>query len=147
MATIWSPALVGHPVLLMLLAPRAAFVVLAAPHIGFVQFVAIGTARLAVTDASWFIIGKRFPDRTVGPTALSRVRWMRWTVRITTKLCAWLCSTGLLAAVVLFFRPNGRYLGVAGAHGVTARLAGVSSVLGTVSYLVAVHLGVARLFG
>ncbi len=133
--------------LLMLLAPRAAFVVLAAPHIGFVQFVVLGTARLAVTDASWFIVGKRFPERTGGPTVLSRVRWMRWTLRITTKLAAWLCSTGLLAAAVLFFRPNGRYLGVAGAHGVNSRLAGVSSVLGTVSYLIAVHIGVGSLFG
>lgn len=72
---------------------------------------------------------------------------MRWTLRITTKLCAWLCSTALLAAVVLFFRPNGRYLGVAGAHGVDSRLAGVSSVLGTMSYLIAVHIGMASFFG
>lgn len=146
-ATIWSPALVGHPVLLMLFAPRAAFVVLAAPHIGFLPFVALGTARLAVTDASWYIVGKRFPDRTNAPTALSRVRWMRWTIRITTKLCAWLCSTAVLAAAVLFFRPNGRYLGVAGAHGVDSRLAGISSVLGTMSYLIAVHIGMASFFG
>lgn len=130
----------------MLLAPRAAFVVLAAPHIGFLPFVAIGTARLAVTDASWFIIGKRFPDRTSGPSLLSRMRVTRWTLAVTKRLCAWLCSTALLAAVVLFFRPNGRYLGIAGAHGVNSRLAGFSSVLGTMSYLVAVHLGVGRLF-
>ena len=66
--------------------------------------------------------------------------------RITTKLCAWLCSTALLAAAVLFFRPNGRYLGVAGAHGVDSRLAGVSSVAGTISYLVAMHVGVGSIF-
>lgn len=145
-ATIWSPALIEHPVLLMLLAPRAAFVVLAAPHLGFLPFVLLGTLRLAITDASWFIVGKRFPDRARRVPTLSRVGGLRWIVRITTRLCGWLCSTAMLAAAVLFFRPNGRYLGVAGAHGVDSRLAGISSVAGTVTYLVAVHVGVASVF-
>ena len=147
LATLWSPALIDHPVFLMMLAPRAAFVVLAAPHIGFLPFVVLGTARLAMTDASWFIVGKRFPDRTGRPTLLSRFPWTRWTLRVTGQLCRWICSTGLLAATVLFFRPNGRYLGVAGANGVDPRLAGASSVLGTMIYLVAVHVGVGAFFG
>lgn len=145
-ATLWSPALADHPVVLMLLAPRAVFVVLAAPHMALVPFVLLGTLRLAVTDASWFIVGRRFPDRTGKPSALSRIGGLRWMWRITTQLCKWLCSTGLLAAAVLFFRPNGRYLGIAGAHGVDSRLAGISSVAGTIAYLFAVHLGVASIF-
>lgn len=147
LATLWSPALLAHPVLLMMLAPRAAFLMLAAPHIGLAQFVLIGTARLTVTDASWFIAGKRFPHRTGKASFLSRFRVMRWSVHISKKLCLWICSTGLLAAAVLFFRPNGKYLGVAGANGVSSRLAGFSSVLGTVVYLVAVHVGVGSFFG
>lgn len=130
----------------MLLAPRAVFVVLAAPHLNLVAFVLLGTARLAVTDASWFIAGRRFPTRTGKAGPLSRVGGLRWLVRVTSQLCRWLCSTGLLAAAVLFLRPNGRYLGVAGAHGVDSRLAGVSSLAGTICYLVAVHVGVASLF-
>lgn len=146
LATLWSPALLDHPVFLMMLAPRAAFVVLAAPHIGFLPFVALGTARLAITDASWFIVGRRFPDRTGRPTLLSRIRWTRWTMWVTGRLCRWICSTGLVAATVLFFRPNGRYLGIAGANGVDSRLAGASSILGTMIYLVAVHVGVGTFF-
>lgn len=130
----------------MLLAPRAVFVLLAAPQMNLVAFVLLGTARLAMTDASWYIVGKRFPERTGKRGTLSRIRGMGWIVRVTTCLCRWLCSTALLAGMVLFFRPNGRYLGVAGAHGVDSRIAGASSVAGTVAYLVAVHLGATTFF-
>lgn len=147
LGTIWSPALLAHPVALMLLAPRAAFIVLAAPHLGLLQFVALGTTRLAVTDASWFIVGKRFPDRPCKANFLSRIPMLKWTLRVSAKLCSWVCSTRLLAAAVLFFRPNGKYLGVAGANGVSSRLAGASSILGTVAYLVAVHVGAGSFFG
>ncbi len=136
----WSPLLLDHPFLLMLLAPRAAFVLLAASDASFLPFVALGTLRLSVTDASWFVAGRHFPRTGTGASA--GFACTRWTIRIGDILCRWLCGRPLLAGAVLFFRPNGRYLGVAGAYGVCPRLSAASSLAGTILYLAIVHQGV-----
>lgn len=141
----WSPLLLDQPFLLMLLAPRAAFVLLAASDASFLPFVALGTFRLSVTDASWFVAGRSFPRTRTGPSR--GLAGTRWALRIGDVLCRWLCGRPLLAGAVLFFRPNGRYLGVAGAYGVCPRLSAVSSLAGTVLYLVIVHQGVGLFTG
>ena len=147
--TLLMPALHGTPVVLMLLAPRALFVALAADSIGILLFVLLGTLRLSATDASYFILGRRFahvPKRAVErpPTARRGVRSA--LVRVTDALCRWVCNHGVKAGAVLFVRPNGKYLAVAGAYGVSARIAGWSSVLGTALYLACVHIGIGLIF-
>lgn len=141
--TASAPALLDKPFLLMLLAPRAAFIVLAAPHIGLVLFVLAGTFRLAVTDASWFIVGRRFPPRSTDKPRRWSMPWAEWAMRTAGRLCA----NPFFASMVLFFRPNGKYLGVAGAKNVSPLLAGVASISGTVLYLIAMHEGAAILLG
>ena len=142
--TALAPFLTDHPFLLMLLAPRALFVALAVDSVALIPFVLAGTLRLAMTDASYFILGRRFPrDRTARPSLLAnaRLRLARAFVRWTDGLCRWLCNHGMKAGTVLFFRPNGKYLAVAGSYGVSARVAGWSSVAGTMLYLTSFHLG------
>ena len=150
--TALSPTLLDRPVLLMALAPRATFVLIAAPHLGLWSFVALGTLRLSLTDWNWYLVGRRFPERGAAKAdkarqADSRFVWVRWTLRVTNQLCRWLAGRRLVAGAVLFLRPNGKYLGVAGAYGVGPVVAGVSSVSGTVLYLIAMHQGAGALFG
>jgi len=147
--TLAAPVLLDHPFVLMLLAPRALFVGLAADSVNIVAFVLLGTLRLAATDASYFIVGRRFPRLAAKMTAPNAGRFVRYraaAARWGDRLCAWICDHAAKAAAVLFFRPNGKYLAVAGAYGVSARLAGLSSVAGTAIYLISFHLGVALLF-
>ena len=148
--TALAPFLGDHPFLLMLLAPRALFVALAVDSVALVPFVLAGTARLAMTDASYFILGRRFPrDRSAQRPRLfadARLRLARIFVRWTDGMCRWLCNHGMKAGTVLFFRPNGKYLAVAGSYGVSARVAGWSSVSGTMLYLASFHLGLGLIF-
>jgi hypothetical protein len=149
--TAWSPMLLERPVLLMALAPRATFVVLAAPHMNFVTFVLLGTVRLSLTDWNWYLVGRKFPERgaakATASTASSGRVWVRWMLRFTNRMCTWLAGRPIVAAAVLFIRPNGKYLGVAGAYGVGPWVAGLSSVSGTMLYLAAVHQGAGFLLG
>jgi membrane protein DedA with SNARE-associated domain len=62
-----SPKLLkSHPLLLMALNPRYRFMVVAAPKIGFPQFLAIGVGRLMLSDPLYFFIGKLYGNRAVG---------------------------------------------------------------------------------
>lgn len=148
--TILAPFLIDRPFLLMMLAPRALFVVLAVDSVDLVSFVLAGTLRLGMTDASYFILGRRFPRDRRGaiprPLARVRLRFAHIAVRWTDALCRWLCNHGAKAGTVLFFRPNGKYLAVAGSYGVSARVAGWCSVIGTALYLTFFYLGLGLFF-
>lgn len=135
----------------MLLSPRALFVALASDGVPLVPFVLLGTLRLSVTDASYYIIGRRFPDSVdAAPDTTARVsRLRRLTRRLTREgdnLCRWFCARPRLAGAFLFLRPNGKYLGVAGAYGVGPLTAGLSAATGTAAFLTAVHLGIGAIF-
>lgn len=138
--TLLAPLLIDHPFLLMLMAPRALFVALAADSVGLMGFVVLGTLRLGVTDASYFILGRRFRRTDRSPRGRFRLL-MRWT----DVMCRWLCKDRLRAGTVLFLRPNGKYLAVAGSYGVSPWVAGLSSVFGTALYLTSFHLGLGLL--
>lgn len=142
--TLAAPMLSDRPFLVMMLAPRALFVALATESVGLATFVVLGTLRLSATDASYFILGRRFPRDTHRPEAnrrRPRYRLLSIGVRCTDRLCRWLCAHGFKAGTVLFFRPNGKYLAVAGAYGVSSKVAAVTSVVGTILYLAFFHLG------
>ena len=143
--TAASPLLLGSPAMLMFLAPRAVFVALAAPTLPLLPFLAIGLFRLSVADGSYFVLGGRVRDRVEAYAERCRERrW--WSPSGFADRCArWICHSRLTAGLVLFFRPSGRFCGVAAAYGVPAWLTGVASLSGTVAYLVAMHQG-AQLF-
>lgn len=139
-ATVLSPAIgTGSPLLLVALCPRLPFLLLAAGHASVLPFLAIGTLRLCVGDPFHFQLGKHH-----GPAAARRVtswlgrpgRWLRATVRRLGPLA--------MPAVVLI-RPTGRHLALAGASGMSSRLAVVLDVIGTVGYLVLIFTGAAAL--
>lgn len=142
-STLAAPLLLGLPVILMALAPRLVFVTMAAPQLDIFSFVALGTLRLSVTDPSYFIVGRRaavsaaaFPFAT--PSAMF-ARSAKWLISLITR-------SKLMAAAVLFLRPNSRYLAVAGWHQVPGWVAGSAAALGTMVYLAALHSGVSLLF-
>jgi len=150
--TALAPALADKPLLLMMLSPRALFVALASNSVPLIPFVILGTLRLSVTDASYYIIGRRFPDGTDHAPTTTMARPSRWRIRLRRlategdRLCRFFCSRPRLAGTFLFFRPNGKYLGVAGAYGVQPFVAGLSAVSGTAVFLAAVHIGVSTIF-
>ena len=145
--TVASPVLLGSPQLLMLLAPRAVFVALAAPGLSLPAFVALGLFRLSVADGSYYLIGRR-SQQSVASFA-ERCRSKRWwsPAGFADRCARWLCRSKPMAGLVLFFRPSGRFIGIAGAYGVPAWLAASTSVTGTVVYLVAMHQGAQFLVG
>ena len=143
--TVWAPIIMSKPVLLMALAPRAMFVALAAPHLDLLPFVLLGLLRPSMTDANYYVLGRRLPEwverrRSTPATGLrGRVTrgadWMAETI----------CRRPWLAGPFLFFRPSGKYLAVAGAYGVSSRTAGVATVAGTITYLVFMHEGITKI--
>lgn len=148
--TALAPFLTASPLILMLLSPRALFVALASDSASLVPFVLLGTLRLSVTDASYYIIGRKFPRGadeapSTAPVSRMRARMRRLTFE-TDRLCRWFCARPRLAAAFLFVRPNGKYLGVAGAYGVRPWVAGLSATAGTAAFLAAMHVGVSAIF-
>jgi len=149
--TALSPALADHAFLVMLLSPRALFVALASNSVSLLPFVVLGTIRLSVTDASYFIIGRRLPGGSNdAPSTTKRVnRWTRTSRRIARegdRVCRWFCSRPKLAGAFLFVRPNSKYLAVAGAYGISPWTAGISASTGTACFLAAMHLGIGAIF-
>ena len=149
--TALAPALSQGSFALMMLSPRALFVALASDGVPLIPFVLLGTLRLSVTDASYYIIGRRFPESVdVVPDTSARVsrfrRVLRRLAREGDAICRWFCARPYLAGIFLFLRPNGKYLGVAGAYGVSPVVAGVSAVTGTAAFLAAVHIGIGAIF-
>ena len=149
LGTALAPVLTGQPFLLMLLSPRALFVALASNSVPLIPFVVLGTLRLSVTDASYYLIGRKLPgELQVGPPTHGGrvVTWIRSMARRGDRVCRWFCARPRLAGAFLFFRPNGKYLGLAGAYGVNSWVAGLSATVGTATFLAAMHIGVAALF-
>lgn len=149
--TALAPTLTDMPLLLMLLSPRALFVAIASGSVSLLPFVLLGTLRLSVTDASYFIVGGRFPSGAdAPPSTTERVGTLRRLARRLGRkgdaICRWFCARPKLAGAFLFLRPNSKYLAIAGAYRVSPWLAGLSAVTGTAAFLTAVHVGVSAAF-
>ena len=138
--TAASPALLDHPILIMAMAPRAIFVALAANDLDLASFCLLGTARLSITDPSYFLVGRRIAADGQRPEL------PRSPFGFVRKILRAMCSNRIAAAAVLLVRPNARYLAVAGANGIPAALSLGAALLGTVVYLVAMHAGVGLIF-
>ena len=127
--TLAAPVLQAHnPLLLMALSPRLPFLLLAVPHVGFVPFVAIGTARLCLADPFHFRFGRRLGRLRHDGGRLGRRLVGHRLARPAT-------------AVAVVLRPNGRHLALAGAVGLHPWTVIALDLAGTVLYLVALHGG------
>lgn len=134
--TLASPWLLrGSPVLLMVLSPRLPFLALAAPKVGVIPFVVMGTARLCLGDPFHFLIGRRLGTR---PGAGSRVPGL-------ARLMGHARTRWVVAGAVLV-RPIGRHVALAGASGVPSGVVVGLDIAGTLVYLVGVHTGMGAIW-
>ena len=130
--TALAPLLGESPLLLMGLSPRLPFLAVAAPEVGLVPFLLLGTIRLCLADPFHYALGRRVGDAAV--TRLPSGRLGRLLQRLADARPG---RVGVGVAVLV--RPNGRHLALAGATRVPRALVGVLSLVGTASYLFAVH--------
>lgn len=133
-----TPLLIDHPIVLVGFTPRLMFLTLAAPVTGLPMFLLVGTFRLCVADPVNFSVG-----RVLGPKVQERMQRKK---RIPEWLTSRLSQTRLFRkyamALLIFFRPNGITMNIAGANGVSGKQAAVLGFAGTVVYLVTLHTGI-----
>jgi hypothetical protein len=135
-ATAASPALRNEPLLLVALCPRMSFLAMAAPKVGLLPFLAVGLFRLCLGDPFHFFLGRRH-----GSAAVAKLN--RWRLfRALTSIA------GHSGPLLVFLRPNGTNLAIAGASGSHAMKVAVADVVGTIVYLLLVYeLGSSFLHG
>jgi hypothetical protein len=117
-----------QPLVLMALSPRLAFLTLAANNTSFVPFLAVGLVRLCLADPFHFALGRRH-----GTNALDRLARFTLIRRIRD-----LTRHGV--PLLVFFRPNGTYLAIAGASPTNRLHVAVADVAGTLAYLLLIRL-------
>ncbi len=125
--TLAAPGLTGRPLLLVALSPRLSFLALAAPKVGLVPFLIVAGIRLCLADPFHFVLGRRH-----GAGALDRLPRWPWLQRLQVFATR---SVPLL----VFLRPNGTNLAIAGASRGRAVHIAMADIVGTVVYLVVVH--------
>jgi hypothetical protein len=125
--TMAAPGLTHQPLLLVALSPRLSFLALAAPKVGLVPFLAVAGVRLCLADPFHFVLGRRHGAKAVDK--LTRFRPLKVLHTIAGK------SVPLL----VFLRPNGTNLAIAGASKGHAVHIAVADVVGTLAYLLLVH--------
>jgi hypothetical protein len=130
--TLAAPALRHNPLLLMALSPRLPFLVLAAPRVGFVSFLIVGTVRLCLADPFHFRLGRRLASSGASGCCLRS--------RLVGHRLARPAS-----AVAVLLRPNGRHLALAGAVRLRTTVVVALDLVGTVVYLAGLH-GATALF-
>lgn len=139
--TVAAPALWRHPILLVALSPRFAFLALAAPTTALVPFLVVGTLRLGLTDPIHFDMGRRLGDRLLTDVAgRSRYGVIRRVAR-PGRAARWLVLS------IVFLRPNGSMLAISGAQRTSPLANGVLALTGTAAYVTAVHVGVSTVVG
>lgn len=127
LGTMAAPGLTGRPLLLVALSPRLSFLALAAPKVGLVPFLAVAGLRLCLADPFHFVLGRRHGSQAMDK--LTRWKWLRAAHTLAGK------SVPLL----VFLRPNGTNLAIAGASkGRTLHVA-AADIVGTLVYLLVVH--------
>ena len=133
-----TPLLYEHPIVLVGFSPRLVFLTLAAPVTSLPMFMLVGTFRLCVADPVNFSIGK-----VLGPRIHERIqRKRRMPEWFTNRLSQTALFRKYAMSALIFFRPTGVTMNIAGANGVSGRNAAMLGFAGTVTYLLALHAGV-----
>lgn len=121
-----SPALrERHPLVLVLLAPRTAYLAAAAQDVPLLVFLVVAVVRLCAADPLHFMLG-----RTAGPAALAtagRFRLVRPVVERSRS-----CSNPLWLAVVAA-SPTAKTMVVSGAVGLRRRWVALADLVGTLA--------------
>ncbi len=133
-----TPLLLDHPIVLVGFSPRLVFLTIAAPVTSLPMFLLVGTFRLCVADPVNFSVGK-----VLGPKVHERMKRRK---RVPEWLTARLSQTRLFRkyamGALIFFRPTGITMNIAGANGVSGKQASVLALAGTMVYLFTLHAGV-----
>ncbi len=133
-----TPLLLEHPIVLVGFSPRLLFLTLAAPVTSLPMFLLVGTFRLCVADPVNFSVGK-----VLGPRIHERLqRKKRLPEWFTERLSQTKLFRKYAMAALIFFRPNGITMNIAGANGVSGKQAAVLGLAGTVVYLITLHAGI-----
>jgi membrane protein DedA with SNARE-associated domain len=121
--------LVSAPIVLIICNPRLRNLVLAAPTLGAVPFIAVAVARLLVTDPFFYWFGRRYGDVAI--------RWMEQKLGPGAAIVLWLerffARAGLVAVAVL---PNQWICLLAGTTKMRVRTFVILNVGGTVARVV-----------
>ena len=120
--TAAAPSLSDQPLVLVALSPRLTFLTLAADKVALVPFLAVGLIRLCLADPFHFALGRRH-----GAGAMKRIpTWLR-------------SMAGRSIPLLVFLRPNGTNLAIAGASPTNRLHVALADVVGTAAYLVIIH--------
>jgi membrane protein DedA with SNARE-associated domain len=125
--------LVKAPIVLIICNPRLRNLVLAAPTLGAVPFIAVAVARLVLTDPFFFWFGRRYGDVAI--------RWMERRLGPGAAVVLWLerffARGGYVAVVVI---PNQWICLLAGATKMRVWVFVVLNIGGTVARVVAIWM-------
>jgi hypothetical protein len=127
LGTVAAPGLTGRPLLLVALSPRLAFLTMAAPKVGLLPFLAVGMFRLCLADPFHFVLGRRH-----GTAALDRLPAKRWLNAVRN-------LAGRSVPLLVFLRPSGTNLAIAGASRSRVLQVVAADLVGTFVSLVLVH--------
>ena len=128
LGTMAAPGLTEKPLLLVALSPRLSFLALAAPKVGLLPFLVVAGIRLCLADPFHFVLGRRHGSHAIAKLA-ERNRLLRATHRVANK------SVPLL----VFLRPTGTNLAIAGASKGCAIQIAAADIVGTIVYLLLIH--------
>jgi membrane protein DedA with SNARE-associated domain len=135
--TALAPALlISHPMLVVALAPRAVFLVVAADRVDVVILLLVAAVRLMIADPFHYALGRLHGERVA--------EWIGQRfpgARLVHDLLIQLLHRAGAPAIAL--SPTGKMLLVAGAMRMPAARVAVADIAGTVTYLVLV-LGAGR---
>lgn len=130
LGTLAAPGLIAgdQSLLLVALSPRLSFLAIAAPQTALLPFLVVAGIRLCVADPFHFFLGRRH-----GSGALARIAGRhRWLATATT-------VGARSIPVLVFLRPNGTNLAIAGASRHNPLQVALADLVGTLAYLVLVH--------
>lgn len=138
--TAAAPSLAANqPLVLVAMAPRLAFLTMASRKVGLAPFLAVGLVRLCLADPFHFALGRRHGTAAVDKLAAR-------APGILGRAVAWVRTlAGRCVPVLVFLRPNGTNLAIAGASTSRRLHVAVADVAGTVAYLLLVHTAGAAL--
>ena len=130
LGTLAAPGLIAgdQSLLLVALSPRLSFLAIAAPQTALVPFLVVAGIRLCLADPFHFFLGRRH-----GAGAITRLAGRhRWLAKATT-------AAARSIPVLVFLRPNGTNLAIAGASRHSPVQVAVADLVGTLVYLLLIH--------
>jgi hypothetical protein len=129
LGTVAAPGLAhSKPLLLVALSPRLSFLAIAAPRTGLLPFLVVAGIRLCLADPFHFVLGRKHGSHAIAKLA-NRNAVLRATHRVASH------SIPLL----VFLRPTGTNLAIAGASKGHAVQIAAADVVGTIVYLLLIH--------